>query len=154
MVFCPKDVAKGGLSCRDQCLNWMVLLPPVGLSQRRCLELSWLIFWQGMWKLAMKWKLEYSTAGWGNLVSLFHLYITSHLTQEFLLYINTKQDWSSGQRECIVFYFNEGFRLMETSIWSCISQAEHLLQSEVGCGKEESVVNWELAASSSSETSC
>lgn len=57
------------------------------------------------------------TAGWGNLVSLFHLYIINHLTQEFLGCINTKQDCSSGQRECSMFYFNEGSRLLLASLW-------------------------------------
>lgn len=51
------------------------------------------------------------------MVSLFHLYISNHLTQEFLGCINAKQDCSSGQRECSMFYFNEGSRLLLASLW-------------------------------------
>lgn len=61
-----------------------------------------------------------------NLISLFRLFIINYLTQEFLGCINAKQDCSSGQRECTVFYFNEGSRPLLTSLWRPLSDLTFL----------------------------
>lgn len=90
------------------------------------------------------------TAGWGNLVFLFHLCIINHLTQEFLGCINTAQDCSSGQREWIVFYFNERSRLLVTSLWRPQSDLTFLRLStsydqrwDVGRGKVWWTGSWQ-----------
>lgn len=90
------------------------------------------------------------TAGWGNLVFLFHLCIINHLTQDFLGCINTAQDCSTGQREWIVFYFNERSRLLVTSLWRPQSDLTFLRPStsydqrwDVGRGKVWWTGSWQ-----------
>lgn len=127
-AFCPQNEAssewamtrpKVGLWYDDPHLYRAVLLPPViSCSPRPVLELLGSIsaYMLGRHvRIGRKMKTQV-IAGWQNLVPLFHFCIINHLTKEFLGCINTKQDCSSWQRDCIMFYFNEGSRLPLTSL--------------------------------------
>lgn len=105
-----------------------------------------------MWELTLRWKLKWQQDE-GIWYLNFIFILSTILPKNFLvvLMLNRVVHVSKGNAVCFILMRDLdccGLLSGDLSTWCYISKAEHLLWSEMGCAKEENMVNWELATSS------